>query len=171
MPYGIKMRHTLYRIRNGEDKMSLDVSLYLKGVQNLPANEPAIFIRENGQTKQISRAEWDERYPNREPVIVELPSDDSEVFDYNITHNLNKMADEAGIYQHLWRPEELSITKASELIEPLTTGLALLESDPTRFKTFNPENGWGDYEGLVEFVRSYLMACRQYPEAEIYVSR
>lgn len=93
------------------------------------------------------------------------------VFSYNITHNLNEMAEAVGIYQHLWRPEELGITKASELIKPLTNGLALLENDPIRFKAFNPENGWGDYENLVKFVRSYLAACKQYPEAEIYVSR
>ena len=30
----------------------------------------------------------------------------------NITHNLGKMAEEAGIYKHLWRPEEIGITKA-----------------------------------------------------------
>lgn len=95
----------------------------------------------------------------------------SNVFDYNITHNLGKMAEAAGIYQHLWRPEELNITKASELIEPLKTGLELLKSDPLRFEEFNPENGWGDYRGLVEFVEKYLAACIEYPEAEISISR
>lgn len=89
------------------------------------------------------------------------------VFDYNITHNLCRMANEAGIYQHLWRPEELGITTANELIRPLTDGLARLEADPDRFKAFNPANGWGDYEGLVRFVRAYLIACIKHPDAEI----
>lgn len=48
----------------------------------------------------------------------------NEVYDANITHNLNTMAEEAGIYKHLWRPEELGITKAKDLIEPLAEGLA-----------------------------------------------
>ena len=30
-----------------------------------------------------------------------------EVFSANITHNLGAMAKEAGIYMHLWRPDEL----------------------------------------------------------------
>ena len=93
------------------------------------------------------------------------------VFDRNITHNLNKMADEAGIYKHLWRPEEVGISKASELIEPLKSGLDLLLSDRERFERFNPSNGWGNYSTLVEFVREYLFACEENPDAEIGVSR
>lgn len=93
------------------------------------------------------------------------------VYDANITHNLGTMAHEAGIYKHLWRPEEIGITKAEQLIEPLKNGLELLESDPERFKAFNPENGWGSYEGLVRFVQKYLEACKENPDATIDVSR
>lgn len=93
------------------------------------------------------------------------------VFEYNITHNLNKMAGEAGIYKQLWRPEEIGITHASQLIEPLTKGLELLRSDRERFEKFNPENGWGNYDDLVEFVENYLIACIQNPDAKISASR
>lgn len=37
----------------------------------------------------------------------------TEVCALNITHNLGRMAKEAGIYQHLWRPEEIGVTKAA----------------------------------------------------------
>lgn len=89
----------------------------------------------------------------------------------NITHNLNTTAEAAGIYKQLWRPDEIGITTARQLIERLTAGLALLESDPERFKAFDPANGWGDYDGLVQFVRDYLAACKEYPEATVEVSR
>jgi hypothetical protein len=95
----------------------------------------------------------------------------TEVFDYNITHNLNKMAGEAGIYECLWRPDEIGISKAEQLIELLRAGLDLLEGDPERFKGFNPANGWGDYDGLVRFVKAYLRACEENPDATISVSR
>ena len=95
----------------------------------------------------------------------------TEVFDSNITHNLNTMAEKAGLYKHLWRPEELGITKASQLIEPLTKGLELLESDPEQFKKYNPPNGWGSYEFLVAFVRRYLEACKDYPNADVSADR
>lgn len=103
---------------------------------------------------------------------VWLTSDnDNEVFECNITHNLNIMAEEVGIYKYLWRPDELGISKANDLIKPLDDGLILLESDPERFKVFNPENGWGDYDGFVNFVREYHAACVKYPNAEINISR
>lgn len=93
------------------------------------------------------------------------------VYDANITHNLGPMAEEAGIYKHLWRPEELGITTAGELIEPLAAGLALLQSDPDRFKAFDAPNGWGLYEHFVPFVEKYLDACRGNPDATVEVSR
>lgn len=95
----------------------------------------------------------------------------AEVFAGNITHNLGEMADEAGIYQVLWRPEELGITFASEIIPALEAGLSLLRGDPARFQLFNPSNGWGDYERLVSFVDSYLAACRSNPTAKVVASR
>lgn len=93
------------------------------------------------------------------------------IYDANITHNLNEMAEEAGIYKHLWRPDEIGITKASQLIEPLREGLGLLLADPDHFRQFNPENGWGDYHSLVDFVKSYLTACKENPNASVSVSR
>ena len=94
-----------------------------------------------------------------------------EYYSSNITHNLNKMASEAGIYEALWRPDEIGITKAAQLIEPLREGLAILTSDRLRFERLNPANGWGSYEGLVVFVRDYLRACQEYPESEVHASR
>lgn len=94
-----------------------------------------------------------------------------ECYTANITHNLNKMADEAGIYYHLWRPDEINLTTAKELIKPLENGLELLKNEPERFKVFNPSNGWGDYDGLVRFVANYLDACKDLPDATIYISR
>jgi len=93
------------------------------------------------------------------------------VFETNLTHNLIKIARAAGLYQHLWRPDELGLMTAQELIEPLQAGLARLLNEPVVFKALNPENGWGTYEGLVEAVRDYLMACQENPDALVTVSR
>lgn len=93
------------------------------------------------------------------------------IYDANITHNLNKMADEAGIYKHLWRPEEIGITKAAQLIDPMREGLALMKSDPPRFEKHNPSNGWGTYEHFLSFVEGYLAACEENPNASVEVSR
>lgn len=89
----------------------------------------------------------------------------------NITHNLGAMAREAGIYMHLWRPDEIGLTEANQLVAPLTGGLLALILEPSRFQSFNPQNGWGDWEGLVRFVAEYREACIASPKAKIEVSR
>lgn len=93
------------------------------------------------------------------------------LFSANITHNLNTMAEAAGIYLELWRPEEAGIHYAHQLIKPLREGLWRLQDNPTKYKKFNPSNGWGDYEGLVEFVAKYLEACQKYPDAVVEACR
>lgn len=92
-------------------------------------------------------------------------------FSANITHNLGDMADAAGIYKHLWRPDEIGITKAAQLIEPLRVGLALMKDDPKRFKKFDAKNGWGLYVHFIPWIENYLAACESYPDATIEVSR
>jgi len=95
----------------------------------------------------------------------------TEVFTRNITHNLAEMAEAVGIYKHLWRPDEIGIIKARELIEPLQKGLERLRTFPETFKQYNPENGWGSYEGLIRFTEEYLAACEENPDATVEVDR
>lgn len=93
------------------------------------------------------------------------------VYDANTTHNLGAMAKEAGIYQHVWYPEELGITTASELIESLTKGILDMKARPNYYKQFNAANGWGTYEQFIPWLEKYLEACTDYPDAVIEVSR
>ncbi len=95
----------------------------------------------------------------------------SEIASFNMTHNLEKMADAADIYDAVWRPDEHNISFASEMIKILEDGLERLESDPEFYKKYNPSNGWGCYEGLVKVLREYLEACKKHPHAKITVSR
>jgi hypothetical protein len=93
------------------------------------------------------------------------------VFEENITHNLGPMANAAGVYYYLWRPEERQCYKAYHLIFNLEKALKRLRKWPAYYDAWNPQNGWGDYEALVGFIERYLAACQQYPSAKIYVSR
>ncbi len=101
---------------------------------------------------------------------------ETEVYWANITHNLNKMASQVRcgkqtLYEYLWRPEEIGIKNASELIEPLEEGLAELKAHPEIYEKFNASNGWGMYEHFVPFVEKYLEACKENPDAKVEVSR
>ena len=152
--------------------MSLDVYLELDNPPTSPTGGSGIYVRRNGQTVEMSREEWDRAFPGQEPVVLSAEYGvDCTVYEANITHNLGKMASAAGIYEALWRPEEIGITKAQYLITPLMFGLQRLRDNPEGFKVHNPQNGWGDYDGLVGFVARYLDACKKYPEAMVRVSR
>ena len=94
-----------------------------------------------------------------------------EYYSRNITHNLNTMAKKAWIYEHLWRPDEINIKKASELIKPLEAWLKKLKAKPEYYKKFNASNWRWLYEHFVEFVDDYLEACKKYPDMDVWVSR
>lgn len=103
----------------------------------------------------------------------------TEVYSDNITHNLGKMATQVvlsngvTLYEILWRPDECNppYTKAREIADLLDEAFNILLSDPEEYKKYNPENGWGTYDGLVNFVYKYRNACWDNPDAEIGVCR
>lgn len=101
----------------------------------------------------------------------------SSVYSGNITHNLGAMAGAVllsngkTLYDVLWRPDEHGYVYARDIAELLDEGWNILLSDPERFEQFNPENGWGSYDGLEKFVYNYRNACWDNPDAELRISR
>jgi len=109
-------------------------------------------------------------------VYLEDPTatyDVEPLYQCNITHDLGGVAEAAGIYRALWYPETMGINRAAQLIKPLERGLEKLRDPANRpaFDALLPDNGWGTYEGLVDFVKAYLEAARKYPLARVRVSR
>ena len=99
------------------------------------------------------------------------------VYDNNITHNLGSMAANVKLsngltlYDVLWRPDEHQLVLAKDIAELLDEGWNILVSEPDRFRQLNPENGWGNYDGLCKFVYEYRNACWNEPDATIEVCR
>lgn len=89
----------------------------------------------------------------------------------NITHNLGEMADMAGIYNCLWRPEENGINTAGELIPLLEKAIKDMEDRPEYYKQFDADNGWGVYDDFLPWLRRLLEKAKEYPLATIRVSR
>lgn len=104
-------------------------------------------------------------------VDVDTGGDEPErfqLFTANYTHNAGKMAAAAGIYQCVWRPEEMpEITCAGDLIEPLSEGIDQMMSDPAKFIALQPANGWGSYKSFLTWLEEYLEACIKHPKALI----
>lgn len=88
-------------------------------------------------------------------------------FSAKITHNLHKMAKAAGIYEPLWRPDENGYIVAGDIVKVLEAGLEELNRDPDKYKGYNPENGFGNYDGFVSFVTRLLKSCKEHPDAKI----
>lgn len=107
-------------------------------------------------------------------LVVERPVS---VHTGNITHNLGRMAAAVRVslkytlYDILWHPDDHGFTRADEIADYLDTAFNVLLSEPEYFRSFNPENGWGSYETLVNFVYEYRNSCWDNPDAKIEVSR
>lgn len=151
--------------------MSLDIYLYAN-TDSQPTHHQGIIFFDGMGLKELTQQEWEQRFPDKEPTLSTIYADTSQcVFHANITHNLATMARYAGLYRALWRPEELQAVKAGNLIKILEFGLTALKERPQHYKNYNPPNGWGSYEALVEVVQNYLLACKAYRSAKIVVSR
>ena len=145
--------------------MSLDVYLGRRNPDFIEWEvKKAASIAEAGEMKGLIPI-IEQYYEDRKP------SETNQIYWANITHNLNRMAKAAGIYEVLWRPDEAGYTHAQQLIEPLKEGLEKLKADPKHFEQFNASNGWGLYGHFVPFVERYLEACIINPDAEVSVSR
>jgi hypothetical protein len=114
-----------------------------------------------------------------------------EVYSANITHNLGKMASEAGIYEALWRPyqlkegydipeddydaeyafEEANPVRAHEIIEIVEKRLEDMKARPKHYEKFNSSNGWGMYHNFVPWIEEYLKALKEFPESQVVCDR
>ena len=147
--------------------MSLDVSLTIK--TPIIKKGTGVFIRENGETKELTVEQVRERFPNA--IVDENEIETRCVFTSNITHNLGEMAEKANIYKACWRPEEIGATNARDIIPLLETGLIDMKDRPEYYRQFDSPNGWGTYNDFVPWVEEYLAACKEYPDAIIEVDR
>lgn len=145
--------------------MSLDI--YIISPEPIKKKSTGIYARIDGQTRELTREEAIKHFPDVDPnKIVENEFETNEFWHRNITHNLHKMANNCygrDLYLDdlLWRDE-----MPDDIIEYIVDLLACLfelEDNPNKYRQYNPSNGWGTYEQLVEFVRSFIHALIDMP--------
>ncbi len=139
--------------------MSLDIHFFKKDVD---FNELRLKIDELYDKQRDIRKEMEN---------LENDYEEARLASHNVTHNMNKMAEAVGLYQVLWSPEEVGITTASQMIEPLEKGIKELITNSDKYKVYNPPNGWGNYDIFVSFCRSVLSTCKENPDAVIEADR
>ena len=92
-------------------------------------------------------------------------------YEGNVTHNLGGMANAAGVYDCLWRAPENGFKDAQQLVYPIEKAILSMEENPEKFKIFNPPNGWGNYNGFLEWLKELVTSCKEYPNARIETNR
>jgi len=85
-------------------------------------------------------------------------------FDANCTSNVACMWREAGCDL-----KELKDKKAADCIKPLCDAINRMLSDPDKYKAMNPSNGWGSYEGCIDFLKACHDACMSDPDSLVHV--
>lgn len=88
-----------------------------------------------------------------------LYNDDEEILSLDISHNVGETAEKFGIYKALWRPEEIGITKASQLIPILQKAI----------EEIGKQDGF--YYSFENFVTKIFIACIKNPNARIEAQR
>ena len=59
--------------------------------------------------------------------------------------------------------------RPSDLLPYLERGVEAMKADPEKYRAWNPENGWGDYEGALAYLEWMAQGCRDYPGAVVDV--
>ena len=80
-----------------------------------------------------------------------------EPYDANLTYNVGTMLRRAGIH-----PEVMNGLTAKVARSVVGNGMATMSACPVYFKSFEPDNGWGSYDGTMEWLdrlQSYLNRC------------
>lgn len=146
--------------------MSLD--LYIVSKTPIKKTGTGVYIRENGETRELKTKEEVQKYfPGRN--VEEKVYETDGVWHGNMTHNLGKMADrvkprERSLYQLFWHPTETAVTRqwVSEVFECYQE----LKNRKDYYKPMEEENRvtekngetyiWGTYDNLVKFTKSLL---------------
>lgn len=65
---------------------------------------------------------------------------------------------------------ELDGMGAADALPKLEAGVAAMRADPDGYLDLNPANGWGRYEGALEYLDRLRAACAEHPKTRIRVS-
>ena len=97
----------------------------------------------------------------------DIDDEPRKVYSANITHNLSRMWEAAGVRDALYESDGKT---AADILSVLEQGLEDMRADPARFEKFNASNGWGTYGDAVPFLADLVLACRKNPSAVVRVS-
>jgi hypothetical protein len=91
---------------------------------------------------------------------------EAEVFWRNMTSNVAPMWRKAGADL-----ADFAGKTAGDCVADLQAAIRAMEAEPETYRAMNPANGWGDYEGCLDFLKSIRDACATHPACTVHISR
>jgi hypothetical protein len=174
--------------------MSLD--LYIKSRTPIKHRGTGVHIRENGQTRELKTIEEVKaHFPNADLSDIHIYEyEDNELFHFNMTHNLVEMAQHVPIagtdingWQLLWHSDECEcfekstwslkdsdgddysvegVKLTSQYVDMVIKCLGYIANHRNELEVFNPDNGWGSYDGLLKNTRELVHCLINIPVEE-----
>lgn len=86
--------------------------------------------------------------------------------DFNMTSNVGPMWRKAGADL-----ADFEGKKAGTVVSVLDAAVAQMKAQPDEYRALNPSNGWGTYEGCLEFLEELRDTCAANPNATVRVCR
>ena len=173
--------------------MSLDFHIKTK-TRKILHRGTGVHIRENGQTVELQTLEEVKaHFPDADLSGIAVNEwEDDELLHVNLTHNLTEMAQHVPVfgtdytaYDLLWHPENIkelpkeTITHEDEGWEEERITLTALyrrwffdasfyiSEHRKELERFNPENGWGSYDGLLAKTTEICHCLLNIPNEEL----
>lgn len=87
------------------------------------------------------------------------------IFTHKVSMELLELACHSGLYDAVWRPDNIGATIAEHIIAPLTEGLIELTSNPQLYMLYAPSSDM--YRTFLKHISLYLKACMANPNAKI----
>ena len=102
------------------------------------------------------------------PACSHCGRGETELVNYNYTHNVSPMWRLVGVYDALYLSEG---KKASDVLPILREGIETMVSRFEECVKLNPPNLWGDAHSALEWLRKVAAECEEHPNALIRISR
>lgn len=110
---------------------------------------------------------------------------------YDVTFVADVGADEAACLEDGWRNYTSNVSPmwyealggitlgdlidatpvAADLEPKIREAIAIMSEAPYHFRAMNPSNGWGDYDGALDYLKWIAERCARWPKARVEASR
>lgn len=90
-------------------------------------------------------------------------------YDGNITHNVQRMMNEAFLNKGYW-VDQLTGKTGAEVLPLLTAALHRMAENPRYFEMYDSPNGWGTWRDCLPFLAKLREGCYLNPDAIIETS-